>query len=78
MRDQESQKWQSAILKLVKLYYFESVGLSPNTNIKHDLIHKICEKVFHRINYRKNTVEMALFQKALFLLRNRTLFKMLY
>ena len=33
------------------------------TNIEHGHIHEICDKVFHRINYRKITVEMTLFQK---------------
>ena len=33
MRNQETQKWQSLVLKLVKLNYFESIGLSPTINI---------------------------------------------
>ena len=63
LRDQESQKWHAALLKLVKLSYFESIGLSPTINIQHDHIHKICEKVFRRIYYRKNTMVMAVFRK---------------
>ena len=48
---------------LVELHYFESIGLSLTINIQHNYIHRVCEKVFRCINYRKNTVEMALFQK---------------
>ena len=50
MCNQETQKWQSVVLKLTKLSYFE-------VNI-----HKIYDEVFNCINYKKNIDEMALFQ----------------
>ena len=42
---------------------FENIGPSTTITIYHGHIHKICEKVFPRKNYRKNTLEMTLFQK---------------
>ena len=38
------------VLKLIKLFYFESIGRSLTIKIQHDHIHKICEKVFPRTN----------------------------
>ena len=57
------KKKQFVVLKLVKLYCFESIGLSPTITIQHDHIYKIFENMFYRINYRKNIVEMILLQK---------------
>ena len=34
----------------IKLFNFESIGLSSPLNE----LYEICEKVFHRINYRNN------------------------
>ena len=63
MCNQETQKWQFVVLKLVKLSYFESIGLNQTINIQHDHIHKTYDKVFRRINYKKNTEKMALFER---------------
>ena len=63
MCNQETGKWQSVMLKLVKLSYFESIEPNQTISIYHDHIHKTYDKVFRRINYKKNTEEMALFQK---------------
>ena len=54
---------ESRIPRMVKLYYFESTVLCLTIKIQYDYIHKICEKVLHRIKYKKKIVEMALFQK---------------
>ena len=35
IKNQESQKVQSVVLKLLILYYFEGTGRSPNINIQH-------------------------------------------
>ena len=51
-------------VKVGKISFFESIGLSQTITIEYNHIHKMCGKVFHRINYRKNTEEMALFQKC--------------
>ena len=53
LRNQEPQKWQSVMLKLVK--YFKSIGLSPTMNFEHGHIYKICENVISHVNYRKKT-----------------------
>ena len=59
LQSQEFQEWQSVVLKLVILKYFENIELSPTINIYHGHIHKICEMEFRRINYRKSTVKMT-------------------
>ena len=51
------------MLKMVKLSYFESIELNQTIIIEQDHIHKTYDKVFRRINYKKKTEEMALFQK---------------
>ena len=61
--NQETRKWQSVVLKLVKSSYFESTELNQTISISHDHFHKTYDKVFCRINYKNNTEEMALFQK---------------
>ena len=63
LQNQEFQEWQSVVLKLLLLEYFENTELSPTIKIEHGLIHKICEMEFRRINYRNSTVEMTLFQR---------------
>ena len=63
LQNQEFEKWGSVVLKLVIIEYFENIRLSPTINILNSHIHEICEPKFRRINYRKNTVEMTLFQK---------------
>ena len=47
-------------VKVGKISFFESIGLSQTITIEYDHINKM----FPRINYRKNTEEMALFQKC--------------
>ena len=42
---------------------FENFELDQSTSIQYDYIYKTCVKVFRHINYRRNTVEMALFRK---------------
>ena len=62
MRNQESLKSQPLVLKLVRLYYFESIGISPAINIQHYHIHKTCGNEIN--NYRKKWLEMTLFWKC--------------
>lgn len=51
-------------VKVGKIGFFESIGLSQTITIEYDHINKMWGTVFPRINYRKNTEEMALFQKC--------------
>ena len=49
------------MLKLLISKYFENAALRKKINIQHSDIHKTCEKVFCRINYRKkNGVDFIL------------------
>ena len=46
-----------------KIILFGNRWTKPDHKHQHDHIHIRSEKVCRRINYKKNTVEMALFQK---------------
>ena len=74
----ESRNAKMAVcdIKVVILNYFENFVLNPTINIKYNHIHKIFLKVFRGISYRRNTVEITLFQKyEVTYSENKTLFK---